>query len=383
MYKINKNILVIIFILLIFAFYEGGKYPYIVSLCFILITIFEFIIVSIQKKYIKIYLMINKDSISIGETDTLKIYARSSSFINSCPIEIKLDRPCDFIDDYTEHSVWLGYNKQIEIRYDTKFKVRGIYDLCKLRATEKGLLGIFQYSRTFKSKKHINVYPHVYNINKDVTSGFGLLYGAFKQKSQTYDLGCVKNLRKYVQGDSLKKIHWKISAKCSELYVKEPDTLPNSKLVFFLNMKKEDMYSQSEESEELLIDTCVSTIKYCRNNASSIELFVYNDKQCKFEFNSRKNEYEEMLNYFLINKSIGKDGFSNFIIDNSNNTNNVNMIAILTSVIDDDIVNVIMKLINLGKQVSVIYNIASKEQIDYLKSMNLVQIMNINNILLK
>ena len=53
----------------------------------------------------------------------------------------------------------------------------------------------------------------------------------------------IKDIRKYKIGDSLKRIHWKVSAKYGELYTKNYEMYSNEEYNIFLDMNNE-IYKQ-------------------------------------------------------------------------------------------------------------------------------------------
>ncbi|HPD01434.1 MAG TPA: DUF58 domain-containing protein, partial [Acetivibrio sp.] len=86
----------------------------------------------------------------------------------------------------------------------------------------------------------------------------------------------VSDIRKYVIGDSLRKIHWKLSSKMNELLVKNYESASSTMSAIILDLKKNNYtVEQNAKIEDNLIESSLAVIYYCLNNYIPINLSYY------------------------------------------------------------------------------------------------------------
>lgn len=140
---------------------------------------------------------------------------------------------------------------------------RGVYKFLGVEISTCFPLGIVWWSRKFglKSENDIlmTVYPRHYNVSgnfleylRGVSSTMGM---ATSLSAVTHQSTSFRSVREFRTGDSLRHIHWALTAKANEILVKEFDqeTLPVFDLM--LNLRAN---WQSKEQFELAVSTALS-----------------------------------------------------------------------------------------------------------------------------
>ncbi len=96
----------------------------------------------------------------------------------------------------------------------------------------------------------------------------------------------VKEIREYRPGDRLQRIHWKLSAKLDDLFVKEMAHTSSLAIILIPELTKSKIHDTAQ--------SLLSCIKVMYEKKERFELCIYNDKATDYKFFTVTNE-EEMI----------------------------------------------------------------------------------------
>ncbi|HHV73858.1 MAG TPA: DUF58 domain-containing protein [Thermoanaerobacterium sp.] len=160
------------------------------------------------------------------------------------------------------------------IKRNVLFKKRGIYTVGPIVIKVKDPFSIFQMKKTVNRQYNIVVYPKVYDIPFDLPLVSDV--GGFASRAKQFeDYTNLANLREYVDGDSLKKIHWRISAKLQKLYVKEYQYTALSEVAVLWDLYKNHYKADDGTIDEMTAECLLSLAKYCLTNGIPVRLVDY------------------------------------------------------------------------------------------------------------
>ena len=103
----------------------------------------------------------------------------------------------------------------------------------------------------------------------------------------------VKEIREYRPGDRLQRIHWKLSAKLDDLFVKEMAHTSTLAIILVPELCE----SEIQDTDESLL----SCIKIMYEKKERFEVCIYNDKACDYSFFTGTDEpgmLEEMTHFY-------------------------------------------------------------------------------------
>ena len=124
--------------------------------------------------------------------------------------------------------------------YGVRFPYRGVYALGLQSVVVTDMLGLF--ARTIQSKKPLSL-----SVLPNIDEAFSLsMYSdpqsaVMRQDILNEDHSSIADLRKYNPADSLRKIHWKLSAKRSELITKNFQNFEPYRTILLLDTTKIDL----------------------------------------------------------------------------------------------------------------------------------------------
>ncbi len=111
----------------------------------------------------------------------------------------------------------IQYGGESELAIDTSHCGRYIYDFSNMRIYD--LFGLFYVKRKAPSKCNVTVLPKP-QLPKALPNLSGFKAKGLRKSNSPYSE--IYDIREYIAGDPIKSVHWKVSAKKDQLFIKEP-----------------------------------------------------------------------------------------------------------------------------------------------------------------
>jgi len=158
-------------------------------------------------------------------------------------------------------------------------KYSGNYDIGVERIEIEDFLGIFKFVYKVPFPISLTVYPRViilerFRLKTDFTSeSFSALQNKFE------DIGALQDVRKYVYGDNLKKVHWKLTAKLNEIMIKRFQSTTESSAIIIPDLKRNNFtIEQNTIVQDKIIESTISVVHYCLHKWMPVNLVCYSNE---------------------------------------------------------------------------------------------------------
>lgn len=356
MIKVNKKIVFMGIVAFIFAYLSGGNLPYSIFYVFLITIILGMAYMHICKQNIHAKFKYESRFYNVSDTASISIIVENLGIIPSPYLYVESKVLRQLIKGYKGNLIFLGVNNNKWITNEILFKKRGIYDFGDISLETNDLFCIFKSTRNIHNKLDIIVYPKVYDLSNVNLSGRHSYENLINSKSGIDDLTLIKDIRKYNVGDNLKKVHWKLSAKHGELYVKNFDSVSGKECNLLINMHSNNLSNElSEIIEEDMVDFSVSLTKYMMNARIKTRLFIHAKEQKNIDVEFRE-DFSGVMEYFLTARSDATTEFDSFIKLNLRHIPKGNWIGIISVTVDDNLRNILMNLKGMGYKVNVFYH---------------------------
>lgn len=355
MIRVDRRYLIFLLLALVLLYIEGETMGYTIIYILILPFIYELVFFVNIKKSIGIRILNEKKVYVCGDEDVFDFYFTNKGILLIPYIEF-YNRGISTIDRaYIGEFLTLGIGKEILLTYNLSFHKRGIYNIGNFQYKAKGLFGFVTFTGFTNKKYNIKIYPKVYSLNPIIFNGYKFFdnIGADKKMEDPYS---TREMRLYREGDSIKKINWKVSAKQGELFVKVSDRIFGEDVMLFLDMSKDNyMLDHKGEKEERLIDFSLSLVSTLVNDKTVCHINISNEISQRFIIENavQLNDFKE---YLVENDSRGDGDFNEFISDYSGDVNKSKVVCILASSIRDDIYETLLRLNKNGIAINLFYN---------------------------
>lgn len=344
------------FLSLIFVYFYGGKIPYMLFYVTIALPVISISFTLIAYFRLKFFEDIDKRVIAKGDTLNYKICISNEDFFLYPFIKVNFyGADTIFSKQFQSKSFLLLPFKQKTFSLSLACKYRGRYMIGIKSIEIEDYLGLIRLTLSPMDTKMITVNPRLVVLDSLKIKTNHLSESHYTLNNQHEDVTTISDTRKYAYGDSLKKIHWKLSAKLNELMVKNFEGTSKTNCVIFLDLKKNKFsYEQNLILEDKLIESTVAIVNYCLCNWIPVDL-VYNYKG--FNDISAKNSMEfdkiyEVLSCVYFDQDINlKDLLNIYTRDNVQKID----LLIFTCNLDYELYDEICKTKALGFNVNLIY----------------------------
>jgi hypothetical protein len=279
------------FMSLCFVYFYGGKLPYMFFFTTITLPIISFsiiFIIFIRFKYIQ---DIDKNHIIKGEKINF-IFNVNNEDIFLYPYLIINFHGSDtiFFNQFQSQRISIEPYRRTNYSFELECKYRGSFNIGVKSIEIEDFLGIFKLTYKAVETKSITVYPKITYLEKFYLKTNYLSESHSILDTKLEDLTTVSDIRKYAYGDTLKRIHWKLSAKKNELVSKNFQSTSQISATIFLDLKKLKFSMEHNTIiEDKLIDSVGAVIYYCLSHLIPINFIFYSDKIINIEAKSLKD----------------------------------------------------------------------------------------------
>ncbi|MGI6404179.1 MAG: DUF58 domain-containing protein [Oscillospiraceae bacterium] len=156
--------------------------------------------------------------------------------------------------------------------YTLTFAYRGVYDLGVEKLVVVDFLGLFRKTIRPKTALSVTVYPKSDENYLLMLQGGPQKTALFTDPFQE-DYSSVADVRKYATSDSLRKVHWKLSAKRGELMVKNFNAYQPDRLILLLDTRTLPLSPMDAAAlEDAMVGYLATAADYCMRGSLSANL---------------------------------------------------------------------------------------------------------------
>ena len=284
MFKVSIKYIVFMAISYAFALLQGGNLPYRIFHGLLLTFGVSLLYILLKQRNVTVQIRFDKRIYSTGDEHEFITIIKNNGILPAPYVIFKNKTLAKIDTKYNGDAVWLGVDESKWLRNKIRFNQRGIYNFGEVYLSISDLFSIFESSRNINLSVPVKVYPKVYELNRFLARGSDIFKNAVSSNTNIEDLYSTKNIRKYYQGDNLKRVNWKVSAKHGELFVRDFDTVSGEESNLFIDMNKDNfVIDHSGAAEERLIDLCTSVVNYMELKGINTKLFINASVERKFK----------------------------------------------------------------------------------------------------
>jgi uncharacterized protein (DUF58 family) len=195
---------------------------------------------------------------------------------------------------------------------------RGEYTIGPLILKSAYPLGISSISRKIEEEcPTLLVYPKVFEVSALPlrASSYMPMIGI---EATSMAGGCEEffGVREYKQGDSLKYIHWPLTAKHGRYIVKDFEVRASTEVTIFVDLQNDSDIGEGKETTlEYAVKISASAAKYALERGHTVQLIGYGDKPCIVPYGKGVNQLAVILEGLARVKADGTTPYSRMIND--------------------------------------------------------------------
>lgn len=281
----------ILFILLIFiciAFYilYLWDFAFVLMIIMIALPIIMFITTFITKKLIKVEFAVRDKTVSKNQSFPVQLCITNKSIFPIGKAEAHLEYYNVFNNQITNFELHLPIqprnSQRVTFQLSSKF--------CGIVKIRTAYISIFDPLRIFRFKIGKNVHTEISVLPEGHDIGGTISYtdrvneesNVFSEHRPGDDPSEVFDLREYIPGDKLNRIHWKLSSKKDEFIVKDYSLPVDIPCTLFLNLKCYEDSDYTLPVFDTLVETMLSVSQFLIENERLHSIVYYNAKQKTF-----------------------------------------------------------------------------------------------------
>ncbi len=353
----NRIAFLFLFIIaIIFRYNFGGFIP-----SFLLNLLISLLLVSIGYTFyvyqrFKFIQEIDKRVISKGESVKLIVKLSNEDIIIYPYVYVSFFGSHSLMnsESYSQSLVIAPLSKK-EFVFDMHCKYRGQYEVGISSVYIEDFLGLVRLNYKIPETKKIIVYPRIEHLTKFEVFTSNSYDSQSSSQGAVEDIHNVRDMRLYQHGDSLRKIHWKLSARNNHWMVKNYQSTSSANVNLLIDLRK---YNKSDNVdiilEDKVVEAAVAVLYYYLHRGVSVNYIYFEDK-LEILKASNRHEYEfiyKTLSTISFNQKVPLADIVSLHYESSSNLNDM---IIVTSILDIDLYNVIYKAQMSSHSICLIY----------------------------
>jgi uncharacterized protein (DUF58 family) len=346
------SFLLIFVILFVFVLLVAGTMPYFIFYVFLSAILIPLIHSLIVLKRLKGSVDIPKGTLFTGEEVKINYNIKNTSPFSIPYLEIKSNIAKD-LTGVDSNPILISLEKKASFyNNDTvSLKRRGFYELGGIEIKIIDVFKLYTFKKSISNNLSLLVYPEIiglsnFRIINSINSG-----EIFVEDLSFADKNTINSLRDFREGDSIKSIHWRLSAKKSSPIIKEYDKEGDTEIILFIDNHKNCFINDFDRRlEDKSVEAALSIIDYCLNQNIEISLETQVQKDLIKISGGSNSDLKPFLDCLAKFKGNGNLSFNNILMDKIDSLRSSSTIIIITTNLDKEMgsLGMEMRLKNLN-----------------------------------
>lgn len=223
-------------------------------------------------------------------------------------------------------------------RIRTYLAKRGVYRSGQIRVVSQDPFGLFRLRREFLDPQPYIVLPAVEPL-PDLGARFaGLPNDSRTTRHWEQITTDVSSVRTYVEGDSMRRIHWPYTARMNELMVKEFDLGLSAEAWVLLDMHQDSHFGIDRDdvnnTEELSVTVAASIIDRLMDQSMPVGLASNGDQDHIYRPDSSPEQRGRLMEALSEVRAQGQRPLQEFLYEFASYVNRFNALTVVTSSVD-------------------------------------------------
>ena len=243
-------------------------------------------------------------------------------------------------------------------RVETYLAKRGVYRSGQVRLVSQDPFGLFRLRREFVDPHSYIVLPATEPL-PDLDARFAGLPSDSRTTRHWQQITTdVASVRAYVEGDSMRRIHWPYTARMNELMVKEYDIGLSAEAWVLLDMHQDSHFGadldDANNTEELSVTVAASIIDHLMDRSMPVGLASNGDREHVYRPDSSPEQRGRLMEALSEVRAEGQQPLQEFIYEFRSHLNQSNALTVVTSSMDTQWAAALDDLRHQGVEVAVV-----------------------------
>lgn len=267
-----------------FLFVLLHSYFFLLAMVFFgMLLLYDIITLKILKSNVKIAMCNMKDITTKENLMKLPLSVKNPTILFSANLYIRLELNNEFYGESAEYTwnVPLYAREREVIQIPMKFLSSGRMKITLKEIRIRGILGVLETKQKAECENIFYVYPQSLGRNIKAREYEGLKEKEKMKRQEGVKQGNnfseVSGIREYIPGDSIRDIHWKLSAKKENLMAKEHIAMSDTRQTLLVELA--DVRIGQERCVEQVLELLMNFMQEFVTQEISFELVWWNSRQ--------------------------------------------------------------------------------------------------------
>ena len=270
----------VLFTTLSFIMFYGGKVPYALFYTVVALISASLLYLLIIVLNCEAVCLLDKRDVIKGGDIILTIELSNNSFLFVPYVNISFRETVEFDYKVSNETLSLGGHSGKRARLALTSKYRGRYDLNIVEIRVMDFLGILNIPLKYGRLPDALVYPNISELDDFTAVGKFDMDNQLNPENISEDITSVSDVREYMDGDGMRRIHWNLSARMMSFMSKNYENITKSRLTMLLNLSRQPVpdYETRIRLEDRMIETAVSVVFHFLNRFWNVTLCYYENE---------------------------------------------------------------------------------------------------------
>ena len=360
----------LLFLTLVLIVLTGSYFFYSIFVIEIVTILFMNYIVLRNSKMILQYLSIGEDEIEVGDPVRIEVKSNNTSMVPVAHAKIQ----CRIYNNHNEmvfpsENIFFNPYQITNIRENFEIKTRGIFTKGEIRTDYSDPLRLFQRLKVVEKDIQLVVYPKVTELDYFYMPCTGYMGTKSVAKSGHEDFSSLRKVRKYAPGDSFKKIHWKLSSKRGEMFVKEYEATSSTKMTVFVDaFSGHYIHDNNRLIEDKVVEIAASITKFALRTNNDASLMYHLESLVQIE--SRDiSTFPTVLKELVTFVAKGEITFSELLNQETKRLEQGSFVVLITTEVTELLIHTLLGLRRRSFEISLIIVSETLESIEMIRGM--------------
>lgn len=340
---------------LVLILLTGGLFFYYVFFAIIFITTAMYVLLQFNASWIVQNIKMSESHIIKGQEIQAKLFSRNDGILSIAHGHLK----CSLYNQRKNYNILdleQSFLPGVTLQKTASFQMnkRGIFTDIAIETSLEDPLRMFTKSFVHRRSIDLIVYPKVYDLTYFYVPSMGSQGTHRALHFGQEDFSNIKKVRPYHLGDNIKRIHWKLSSKRGDIFVKEYESTASSKVYLMLDAHSENyLHDHHLEIEDRAVEVAASVSKYTlKNNIET--MLIYENKNIIKHESKDLSKFDTLLKSLVDFSSCGKAPFPELIHEESKQMEQNAILILITPIYSDVLMETIMGLKNRRFNISLL-----------------------------
>lgn len=264
----RKNLPMIVYLLLLIAVtinvsYRGGAFSYVLFYCVLLYIPISLIHMVYTVLALRVYQETDKKLIPKNSSVGYQFTIENAWIIPISEVRFVYDSEITFFgEDFTNQSYSLLPKGKQEVNSTMKFLYAGSYDAGIESYYIQDMFGIIRLKKKVGIPIRVHVLPVITDVARNDIENISSSNNGNLFSMNTLENSLGNDVRKYVEGDSMNTVHWKLYARTGDMYSRLPEHQESEMVSMILVTEVSDSTIESIKQRDSFLEYLISACEY-------------------------------------------------------------------------------------------------------------------------